>query len=202
MNGAASGNVRPSTVTCCSSMHSSSADWVLGEERFTSSARTKLAKTGPARNSNVRSCMLNTLAPVTSDGSKSGVNWMRRMLASRDAARVLASIVLPTPGTSSISRCPWLSSVSIAIPIACGLPEMTDETSRCTADVRLANCSGLMPAGEVCGCVGAGMSALVASVDVPGCMTKSLPQSDNPTFAPTECLPLRRWLDSADCDGR
>ena len=100
----------PSTVTCRSSMHSSSADWVLGEARLISSPTTMLAKTPPGRNSNSRVSWLKTDTPVTSEGSRSGVNWMRRTVQSMERASALASIVLPTPGTSSISRWPSASS--------------------------------------------------------------------------------------------
>ena len=93
-----------STVTCLSSMHSSSADWVLGEARLISSPTTMLAKTPPGRNSNSRVFWLNTETPVTSEGSRSGVNWMRRTEQSMLRASALLSIVLPTPGTSSMSR--------------------------------------------------------------------------------------------------
>ena len=93
-----------STVTWRSSMHSSSADWVLGEARLISSPTTMLAKTPPGRNSNSRVSWLKTETPVTSEGSRSGVNWMRRTEQSMLRASALASIVLPTPGTSSISR--------------------------------------------------------------------------------------------------
>ena len=37
-------------------MHSSRADWVLGEARLISSATTMLAKIGPGRNSNCEDC--------------------------------------------------------------------------------------------------------------------------------------------------
>src|SRR5690348_13281444 len=106
MNGASSGYVTPSTDTCRSSMHSSSAAWVFGEARFTSSTRRRLANTGPGRNSNSFCCWLKTLTPVTSDGSRSGVNWRRAKLQSRERASALASIVLPTPGKSSMIACP------------------------------------------------------------------------------------------------
>ena len=43
---------------------------------------------------------------MTSLGSRSGVNWMRLKVQPLERARLQASIVLPTPGTSSISRCP------------------------------------------------------------------------------------------------
>lgn len=43
----------PSMVTRPSSMTSSSADWVFGEARLISSARTMVAKIGPGWNSKV-----------------------------------------------------------------------------------------------------------------------------------------------------
>ena len=54
MNGSGSGWVTPSTVTWCSSIASSSADWVLGEARLISSPITTLANTPPGWNSNAR----------------------------------------------------------------------------------------------------------------------------------------------------
>src|SRR5256714_5727872 len=105
-NGSASSYVTPSTVTWFSCMHSSSAACVFGEARFTSSTRTRFAKTGPGRNSNSLAFWLKTFTPVTSDGSKSGVNWMREKEQSTDRASAFASIVFPTPGKSSMIRCP------------------------------------------------------------------------------------------------
>src|SRR4029079_13508347 len=87
-------------------MHSSSAAWVFGEARFTSSTRRRLANTGPGRNSNSFCCWLKTFTPVTSDGSRSGVNWRREKWQSSDRASGFASIVLPTPGKSSMIACP------------------------------------------------------------------------------------------------
>ena len=106
MNGGSSGYVTPSTDTCRSSMHSSSAAWVFGEARFTSSTRRRFANTGPGRNSNSFCRWLKTLTPVTSDGSRSGVNWSREKWQSSERASALASIVLPTPGKSSMIACP------------------------------------------------------------------------------------------------
>ncbi len=56
MNGPGTWWVIPSTVTCSSSITSSSADWVLGEARLISSASTRLWKIGPEWNSNVPWC--------------------------------------------------------------------------------------------------------------------------------------------------
>src|SRR6266481_4028488 len=47
-----------------------------------------------------------TLTPVTSDGSRSGVNWSRENEQSRERASAFATIVFPTPGKSSMIRCP------------------------------------------------------------------------------------------------
>src|ERR671912_256222 len=115
----------PSTVTCRSSMDSSRAAWVLGEARLISSPRTMLAKIAPGLNSKSPRSWLNTLTPVTSEGSRSGVNWMRRTEQSIERARALASIVLPTPGTSSMSRCPSASRATRARRTTSVLPSMT-----------------------------------------------------------------------------
>src|SRR6059058_2224317 len=105
-NGRASLYVTPSTVTWFSCMHSSSAACVFGEARLISSTSRKLAKTGPGRNSNSFAFWLKTFTPVTSDGSRSGVNWIRENEQSTERARAFASIVFPTPGKSSMIRCP------------------------------------------------------------------------------------------------
>src|SRR5438128_1919658 len=105
-NGRASSYVSPSTVTCCSCMHSSNAAWVFGDARLISSTRRRLANTGPGRNSNSFARWLKTFTPVTSDGSRSGVNWRRENDTSSERASAFASIVFPTPGKSSRIRCP------------------------------------------------------------------------------------------------
>ena len=95
-----------STVTWRSSIASSNAACVFGEARLISSASTMLANTPPGRNSKRLPVREKTVTPVTSDGNRSGVNWMRFHSDANDAAIALASVVLPTPGTSSISRWP------------------------------------------------------------------------------------------------
>ena len=117
-------------------MHSSSADCVFGEARLISSPTTTLAKTGPGLNSKSRRSWLNALTPVMSLGSRSGVNWIRRTEQSIDLASALASIVLPTPGTSSMSRCPSASRTVSASLTASALPSITDSIAvliRCCA---------------------------------------------------------------------
>ena len=51
-------------------------------------------------------CCCKIETPSTSPGRRSGVSWMRLNLQSMLLASALASTVLPTPGTSSISTCP------------------------------------------------------------------------------------------------
>src|ERR671930_2724370 len=87
-------------------MHSSSAACVFGDARLISSTSRKLAKTGPGRNSNSLAFWLKTFTPVTSDGSRSGVNCRRENEQSSERASAFASIVFPTPGKSSMIRCP------------------------------------------------------------------------------------------------
>src|SRR5207302_3275818 len=106
MNGRPSVCETPSIVTWSSCMHSSSADCVFGDARLISSTRIRFANTGPGRNSNSFSRWLKTLTPVTSDGNRSGVNCSRENEQSSDRASALASIVFPTPGKSSMIRCP------------------------------------------------------------------------------------------------
>ena len=75
-----------------------------------------------------------------SDGKRSLVNWMRWKLPPTDAASARASVVLPTPGMSSISRCPRASSVVTASRIAPVLPRTTVAiwaSSRRTAATRV-----------------------------------------------------------------
>ena len=79
-NGEGSGLDVPDTVTAPSCMPSSSADWVLGVARFTSSASRMWPKMGPRWNSKCfrplgSSTMM--LVPMMSPGIRSGVNWIR-----------------------------------------------------------------------------------------------------------------------------
>src|SRR2546423_2647800 len=87
-------------------MHSSRAAWVFGGARLISSTRRRFAKIGPGRNSNSFERWLKTFTPVTSEGSRSGVNCIRENEQSSDRASAFASIVFPTPGKSSMMRCP------------------------------------------------------------------------------------------------
>ncbi len=63
-----------------------------------------------------------------SDGSRSGVNWMRRNSPPSERASARASVVLPTPGTSSSRRCPSQSSATSARSITGRFPMITRST--------------------------------------------------------------------------
>ncbi len=73
-NGASRTRVFPSTVTCPSAMHSSRLDCVLGVARLISSASRTFVKTGPSLNVKAPFSWLKNDSPVTSLGSRSGVN--------------------------------------------------------------------------------------------------------------------------------
>ena len=87
-------------------MHSSKADWVRGVARLISSASKMLQNTGPGENWNSPDLLSKKFRPVTSEGSRSGVNWMRPKAPSTLLAKERASTVLPMPGTSSMSTWP------------------------------------------------------------------------------------------------
>src|SRR5215207_6820467 len=112
MNGRGSTCVTPSIVTWFSCIDSSSAACVFGEARLISSTSRRFVKTGPGRNSNSFDRWLKTLTPVTSDGSRSGVNCRRENEQSIERESAFASIVFPTPGKSSMIRCPSLTRQS------------------------------------------------------------------------------------------
>ena len=54
------------------------------------------------------------------------MNWIAPTVQSIDRASALASIVLPTPGTSSMSRWPSASSTAIDVLTVSPSPSMTD----------------------------------------------------------------------------
>ena len=93
-------------VTWFSCMISSRADWVLGLVRLISSASTIWFMMLPRCSSCSPVFRLNIVKPVMSEGSTSGVNWMRLKVQPRDDARAEASVVLPRPGMSSMSTWP------------------------------------------------------------------------------------------------
>ena len=89
-------------------------------------------------------------------GSRSGVNCTRRTEQSIERASALASIVLPTPGTSSTSRWPSASSTVTASRTASLLPSMTVSTaSAMRAPATATDASSGAPDGfAACGATG------------------------------------------------
>src|SRR6266540_5175712 len=82
------------------------------------------------------------VTPVTSDGSRSGVNWMRCQVPAMEAAKARASEVLPTPGTSSTRMCPSASRQVRASATTSGLPRITCSMLACSRASRLVRSSG------------------------------------------------------------
>ena len=66
--------------------------------------------------------------PVMSEGSRSGVNWILLKLHPTLFAMLFASIVFPTPGTSSINMCPLHIKEISARRTAAVFPTMTFST--------------------------------------------------------------------------
>src|SRR5262245_21175471 len=137
MNGRGSGYVEWSSDTCASFMASSRLDCVFGVVRLISSARMMLVNSGPGLNTNSLVFGSHTETPSTSDGSMSEVNWIRWKPAPMERASAAASVVLPTPGTSSINRWPRAISPTTARRTPSGLPtraRATCSSSRRTSE--------------------------------------------------------------------
>ena len=123
--------VRPA-VTRRSCIASSRADCVLGVARLTSSARTRLANSGPGWNSRERAPSAPSrrmLVPVMSAGIRSGVNCTRLKLRSSASPMVRTSSVLPRPGMPSSSAWPPASRQVSTPRTTSGWPMMTWPTS-------------------------------------------------------------------------
>ena len=76
-NGDGTGCVSWPIVTCRSCITSSSADCTFAGARLISSASRKLQKTGPSSVSKSAELGRKTRVPTRSDGTRSGVNWIR-----------------------------------------------------------------------------------------------------------------------------
>ena len=118
----------PATVTCCSCIACSSADWVRGLARLISSAISSWAKIGPGMKRKLRlppGLSSSTSEPRMSDGIRSGVNWMRRASRPSTMPRVSTSLVLARPGTPTSSAWPPDSTVMSACSTTFSWPKMT-----------------------------------------------------------------------------
>ena len=123
--GVGSGRVCPSVLTCFSSMASSSALWVLGLARLISSASSTWENIGPGWKTKASFARSYTDTPDKSLGIKSEVNCTRENCRPKVRAKAWAKVVFPTPGTSSISRCPPASRQTMQSWIWPGLPTIT-----------------------------------------------------------------------------
>src|SRR5690606_13177342 len=141
-NGRGRGWLSPPRVTDRSCIASSSADWVLGVARLISSARSRLAKTGPSWNTN--SSRWSTLVPRMSAGMRSGVNWIRPNSTSRTVPSVARSLVLPRPGTHSRRTWPSHNAPMRTVSTRSRWPTMIFPTSARTAAMDSANCWGVI----------------------------------------------------------
>ena len=120
-------------------MASSRAAWVLGLARLISSPRTMLENTGPGRKTKALRSRSQTETPVTSDGSRSGVNCTRWKPQWMLRASDLARRVLPTPGTSSMRRWPSERRPSTTRSTTARLPWMTRSMLAAMASKRSEN---------------------------------------------------------------
>ena len=111
-------------VTWRSCMASSNALCTFAGARLISSANIKLAKIGPFFTSNFSFLTLYTIVPITSAGSKSGVNWMRLNLASISDDKVLIANVFAKPGTPSKSTWPFANNAINNESTKCFWPTM------------------------------------------------------------------------------
>src|ERR687892_274637 len=103
-------------------MASSRLDCVFGVVRLISSASTMFVNSGPGLNTKSPRSAWYTVTPRMSDGSMSEVNWIRWNPPPMERASAAARVVFPTPGTSSISRCPRARRPMTARRIVSGLP--------------------------------------------------------------------------------
>src|SRR5271157_5224638 len=134
----------PPTVTECSCIASSRADWVLGVARLISSARTIWLKIGPGWNSNTRrpsGASITIFVPMMSAGIRSGLNWMRLKSRLSSSASVRTRSVLPRPGTPSSSACPPMNRQVRTPWTISSWPTMTLEISDFTWLYRVRNSS-------------------------------------------------------------
>ncbi len=135
-----------SVLTCRSSIASSSALCAFGLARFTSSASSSCVNSGPLRKWNCCVLRSKTDTPMMSAGSRSLVNCTRCHARPKTWASACARVVLPTPGTSSIKRCPRARRQATARRNWAGLPRMI------VSSVAIACCSRslmMLPGGCV-----------------------------------------------------
>src|SRR5579859_1619262 len=120
-----SGCATPSMVIWRSSMASSTAAWVRGGMRLTSSASSRSVNSGPRCSEKLLVERLSTLLPMMSAGMRSEVHCTRRNSRSKSRAKLLTTRVLSIPGTPSSSAWPPHRMVSRHWLIRSSWPTMT-----------------------------------------------------------------------------
>src|SRR5690606_29883628 len=118
-----------------SSIASSSALCAFGVARLISSASTTCENSGPLWNSKRPVSLLKTETPMTSAGSRSLVNCTRWYSRPSAFASACASVVLPTPGRSSISRWPRASRHATDSRSCTVLPTMMRSSASMTRSI-------------------------------------------------------------------
>ena len=104
-------------------------------------------RAGPAGTRSRSSRMSSTDVPVTSVGMRSGVNWMRWNDSPSSFARRRTSVVLPTPGTSSIRTCEPVTIPTITSFRGVCIPKRRSSTRAESSAARArAACGSVMPA--------------------------------------------------------
>ena len=114
MNGPGRRCVVPSTVTWRSSMASSSADCVFGRGAVDLVGQHDLGHDRAGAELEVAGLLVVDRDAGDVAGQQVGRELDALEAAADRTARLRASIVLPTPGTSSMSTCPWQSSAMSA----------------------------------------------------------------------------------------
>src|SRR5690554_2849367 len=124
-------------------MASSSAAWVRGGVRLSSSASSRLVNTGPFWKRKLRWPVpwssSSSSVPRMSLGIRSGVNCTRRKSSARAWPRVRTSRVLPSPGTPSSMQWPPASSAARS----CSTTSAWPTTARPMASRRRTRCPAM-----------------------------------------------------------
>src|SRR5260221_3993245 len=120
-----------------------------------------------------------------SAGSRSLVNWMRWNDSERDLASACASVVFPTPGTSSSRMCPFASIAAMQNCTTSLLPRITVSTFAWSAAILSA------VRGRVTGCVVISLTYTAHTGE-----TCRVQQGHLPIHSPADTLPST-MLDAA-----
>lgn len=102
---------------------------------------------GPLRRTKVEDCRSRTCVPVTSEGSRSGVNWTLSKCSPKAFEKARQSVVFAVPGTPSNSTCPDARSAISIWSITWFWPTMILPRDSCNSPRRPLTKSGRLPVG-------------------------------------------------------